>query len=265
MTNNNNKPNRLKQSTFPIIVSIILVIIGFFYYQNRSCYVECYQHTESQHNEFCNKLLNFNSDTVSKDSAMIVYRDMIVSLLKEHNANTNNILKLQYTKVQDDFSTLTLWASILMIVFLIFSIYSMYKIDDIQNQGFNTLNNVRELSDKAHSHIEKIDNEFKTKIKELNDEHNKITESFNSDYNKKLQNIEETLNTKIVELQNRINTEKTGFQQTIADYRNEAYDILLNIRKIFNEFIILDDEPDDSSINGETSKNNNDNNTSNDN
>ncbi len=81
------------------------------------------------------------------------------------------MLELQYNKLQHDFTVLSLWAGILMIVFLIFSIYSIFKVDEMQKkQGRDYLDKMEDFSIKAKENSGNIEKQAAKKIKSLNDQ-----------------------------------------------------------------------------------------------
>ena len=67
---------------------------------------------------------------MSKDSCYYADKHLVNSI-EAYMTTSKELLELQSTKIQSDYAILSLWAGILMIVFLVFSIYSMFETDEM--------------------------------------------------------------------------------------------------------------------------------------
>lgn len=81
------------------------------------------------------------ADELKKDSLLINRQ------LADSQHTTNELLELNFNRIQHEYTVLALWAGVLMIVFLIFSFYSLYKTDDIARQGKDSLKEIIEKGD----------------------------------------------------------------------------------------------------------------------
>jgi len=81
------------------------------------------------------------ADELKKDSLLINRQ------LANSQHATNELLELNFNRIQHEYTVLALWAGVLMIVFLIFSFYSLYKTDDIAKQGKDSLKDIIEKGD----------------------------------------------------------------------------------------------------------------------
>lgn len=103
---------------FSIIAFTVAVIILFILFH--VSYVNSQERIVSIHQNFCKDIAGrLESLTVENDSTVVL--DKVISdLIAENQKNTLSLLELQYNKLQSDFAILSLWAGVLMIVFLIF-------------------------------------------------------------------------------------------------------------------------------------------------
>lgn len=85
------------------------------------------------------------ADELKKDSLLINRQ------LADSQHATNELLELNFNRIQHEYTVLALWAGVLMIVFLIFSFYSLYKTDDIAKQGKDSLKEIVEKGDNVLS------------------------------------------------------------------------------------------------------------------
>ena len=138
------------QLLFIVAIVIITGIALCHYLHAEDHYHEMRQSIESMHSEFCNKYSPLNMAKDAKNG-MVVMDARSVFLVKEEAKAIAAQLELQHAKIQGDFSTLTLWASVLMIVFLVFSIYSMWKIDDIQTRGRSMIAEMEKNADELNT------------------------------------------------------------------------------------------------------------------
>lgn len=107
-------------------------------------------------------------DELKKDSLLINRQ------LANSQHATNELLELNFNRIQHEYTVLALWAGVLMIVFLIFSFYSLYKTDDIAKQGKESLREIVEKGDDVLSGLKEQQKslmvEAKTTIAQINKE-----------------------------------------------------------------------------------------------
>lgn len=108
------------------------------------------------------------ADELKKDSILINRQ------LANSQHATNELLELNFNRIQHEYTVLALWAGVLMIVFLIFSFYSLYKTDDIAKQGKESLKEIVEKGDDVLSGLREqqagLMKEAKTTIAQINKE-----------------------------------------------------------------------------------------------
>lgn len=230
--------NRLHLYKGKFLFSIIiftLAIIGLFVLFHIS-HVNSQDKIITAHQNFCNEITHkyLETLTVKKDSTIVLDK-VITDIIAENQKSTLSLLDLQYNKLQNDFAILSLWAGILMIVFLIFSIYSIFKVDEMQKQGRDYLLKIEEISSSTNKisetltkqSQEKIDNldkmaqeemtrlstEYERQITELTEEIAKIQKTFEKAVKEKIVEFEGAILKYKSELkQNSINNEQMLFQ-----------------------------------------------------
>lgn len=198
---------------FITILAIVSFACIYRYLAVKSHFEESCERICTAHEKLCQQLPS-TQRIAQKDSVII--RNAI-SQIESGNAQIKEMLEFQHKEIEEDFSSLTLWASVLMIIFLIFSIYSMYRVDDLVNQGRNSVTTIVELSAKAKSRIEEVDNLFKTESQKLarqsSDEINKLKIA----QSERLKELEEIINVKIAESESKIAEDIKKFNESIDD------------------------------------------------
>lgn len=126
---------------------------------------------------------------MSKDSCYYADEHLVASM-QDFMQISQSKLEMESVKIQSDFAVLSLWAGILMIVFLVFSIYSMYKTDELLRQSREGLNAIQEKDDKANDIIKRVDDKVReelmkvskianTEIQRIKDETNRAVSQSN--------------------------------------------------------------------------------------
>ena len=148
---------------------------------------------------------------MSKDSCYYV-NDQLAATIKNNLAENRSLLELQVTRIQSDFTILSLWAGILMIVFLIFSIYSMFKTDELIKQSRENLKRIEDAANKT-------DAVFETIMKKTEEELAKVTKRADEEANKI---STESLKT-IDEVKKEIETMRDGFSNMVKE-RSDTFE-----------------------------------------
>lgn len=134
------------------------------------------------------------ADELKKDSILINRQ------LANSQHATNELLELNFNRIQHEYTVLALWAGVLMIVFLIFSFYSLYKTDDIAKQGKESLKEIVQKGDDVLSNLQEqqkaLMEESKTTIAQINKE--------TSEYQNTMNTLAETFKGKVSMLEVRV-------------------------------------------------------------
>lgn len=73
--------------------------------------------------------------------------ESLTTVFSEHSERMEELMNMEFEKLQNDFNFISLWAGLLTIVFLIFSIYSIFKTDEMLKKSENVYD---EIKDKAY-------------------------------------------------------------------------------------------------------------------
>lgn len=226
---NSGRPSVMNKWTFFIIVLAAVVAVITYYVCCHSSYNKTYELIQTHHKEYCENILDFEKTIIPKDSLLVINNDIILAI-KEENKAITSLLDLQYNKINNDFDNLTLWASILMVVFLIFSIYAMYKMEEMQNRGSESLSKIYDSYMKGVEVTNRIEELYKDKTRELEER----TEEF-------IKNIQKTSE----QIGNEIKAKKGNFEEIKKQQEEDFSNKLSNIaaESIKNvKTSIIDDE-----------------------
>ena len=222
-----------------IIVIFTIIVIGVFIFHTLH-YLNNQEKIISLHDDYCTEIKNtINNGIVVKDSLYFI-NDVVLENLHESQQNISQLLELQFNKLQSDFTVLSLWSSVLMIVFLIFSIYSVFKIDALMKQSRDALQHADDAASKVDNKIQDImshlESEREKAVDDLkgktNDELDKIqgkideiTKSFKTIVDKKASEFEEKYQKYVDELAKSSEANKTFVDlivNTITSYKSES-------------------------------------------
>lgn len=230
-----------------VIICTICIIVLFFLF--------LLSHSNSQdkivslHKEFSNELTNkyLKSLTLTKDST-IRLDNIVIDIIKENQKESLSLLELQYNKIQNDFTVLSLWAGILMIVFLIFSIYSMFKTDEMQKQGREYLNKMEEFSQKAKETSESIEEQVSSQIaalekntveemQKLSDESQRQLSQLQTKITDLQKTFETAVSTKTSEFENSVTAKTNEFDISVQQYKNMLEATSKRNDKLFTQLV----------------------------
>lgn len=183
-----------------LAIAALFIMLAYSYHNSLTDVVNI-------HKEYSSNLTNtINKIKYDKDSCVYLNEQFAISL-KEQMQNTQALLQIQSSKIQSDFTLLSVWSGLLMIVFLIFSIYSIFKTDELMKQGREGLRAIEESKSKADGYVrqidEKVDEEIKKvsfaaeeEIKKITQETSTSLDQFKQQVEKDTKNFSEIVNTK---------------------------------------------------------------------
>lgn len=175
--------------------------------------------------------------TESLDSCYYANEHLVASL-QEYTVSIKSLLELEATRIQSDYSLLSLWAGILMIVFLVFSIYSMFKTDEVLRQskiGLDAVDEaekkaitiVNEVDEKTQGEIDKVSNKAKEELDTIQKEALKTLDEIKSDIDEKkksFQSMYDDMMEKMQQAQNENTKTFQSFLQQIKEINFEQKD-----------------------------------------
>ena len=151
-------------------------------------------------------------------------------------AETKALLELEFNKIQNEYETLALWASILTVVFLIFSFYSMFKTDELLQQGKNGLKelnaikergeaSVFEFEEKSDKSIQKCQIDFVSFMSNLKETESRRIDGLEMSIKKISQGFEEETQKRIKVVQKYVETTKHTMDEQYARLSASSLDL----------------------------------------
>lgn len=187
------------------IIAVTVLAAVFFI-----SYTQTYKNSQEQllqlHEKYCNQLTYISKD----DSVVVLYHDFH-PIMDSHMKSISDSLNLQYDKLQNDYTILAIWASVLMIIFLIFSIYSMFKIDEIQKQGRESLRVIDETYSEVRKKSDNVDETVATAVGRIEKAIQDKIKDFTSSIEKKSSEVEAKVE---------------SYQKTVADAADKNNQLL---------------------------------------
>lgn len=147
---------------------------------------------------------------MSKDSCYYADKHLVNSI-EAYMTTSKELLELQSTKIQSDYAILSLWAGILMIVFLVFSIYSMFKTDEMLRQSREGLKAIEETEKEADNIISRVETKTNEEIIKVS---NKATEESTR--------IQQDASNTIDEVKKEILDMRTAFSKDVSE-KSQAF------------------------------------------
>lgn len=222
---NHSGPHWIARWIFVGIMLVASILAVVFYLNTQRKFADSHAMIVKHHNEFC-KTMKFQNKTLAKDSVMLL-DNTLLNAIKEENMAITSQLELQYHRINDNYSILTLWASSLMIVFLVFSIYSMYKIDEMQRQGRDSLSKIYQLHQQSQEH-------FTTLEKRMGESQDRVIGTAKTKMRKEameyLEEVRKSLETQQSELKD-MSTKLGSYKDDIAACNKEIDGLKENIGK----------------------------------
>ena len=124
----------------------------------------------------------------------------------EHEKRMQELMEMEYEKLQNDFNFISLWAGLITIVFLIFSIYSIFKTDEMIKKSDKAYEEIKGKAEIVESFTKDLKNNYQTELENLKKE--------SDDYIK-------DLSQKISLLDNRLASIDTLIKQTKSSYQDD--------------------------------------------
>lgn len=193
-----------------IVAIVLFIIFAISYNSSQNEIIEIHSKFSKETESYLKSL------ALGNDSTTLIY-ESIISRINEKNNAIAAMMEIQYNKIQNDFSLLSLWAGLLTIVFLIFSIYSIFKVDEMQKQGREYLNQIVDISSKAKDTSRQIDELYEKKIAKLNKQTNEELNKLKAETNKSLSEINRKINQISSSFQEEVNNKTTEFNKTTEE------------------------------------------------
>lgn len=176
------------------------------------------------------------NEEIKQDS--IAWKSGAEAMMKD----TQALLNLHMSSIDRQYSVLTLWSAVMMILFLIFSFYAIFKLEDTLRQSKQMVHafkaEVREMmkgiKKEAKTETLKITQEAETKNKGLQTEADIIIETLRNNSNQHLQSLEERANKLIKSLNDKTKTGKEKITKE-SNKQQEVIELLSEGLKAYND------------------------------
>jgi hypothetical protein len=206
-------------ATLSVIALFVIMDCQYAKYQERIVEI---------HKNYC-KNINYNL-------CCIHYKDKLsIAQFKEEEKNISDILQLQYNKQQSDFTVISIWGGILMIVFLVFSIYSVYKTDEIMKESKSYMDKIENNSEKSTSEIDNIHSKVESAIKSLREVAEGESKKMKTDTEKVLDDIKVKINSSIKEKSDEFGTKCKMYteqmERSAESYRSMTQNMIKTIKE----------------------------------
>lgn len=92
------------------------------------------------------------------------------TVLEKHEERMESLMEMEFGKLQNDFNFISIWASIITIVFLIFSIYSIFKTDEMLKEAEKVHEQIKGKADAIGNITNNIQREYQIELDGLKKE-----------------------------------------------------------------------------------------------
>lgn len=104
-----------------------------------------------------------------------------------------SLLQLEFTKLQNEYEAIEIWAAILTVIFLIFSFYSLFKTERLEEKGYQSISKIEELESDAHNNLEDLQNSMREENQVFLSQATERFEGIYNDQTSRIRNMEENM------------------------------------------------------------------------
>lgn len=140
-----------------------------------------------------------------------------------------SLLQLEFTKLQNEYEAIEIWAAILTVIFLIFSFYSLFKTERLEEKGYQSISKIEELESNAHNNLEDLQNSMREGNQVFLSQATDRFEGFYNDQTSRIRGIEDEM------------------RERFQSYRNQMEEILNEARNLRNGRLNADNITTDTS------------------
>ena len=176
--------------------------------------------------------------TVQKDSTFSLKQQGILDRMEYQQNSIQHQLEMQSVKLSSDFTLLSLWAGVLMLVFLIFSIYSVFKTDELMKQSRADIDKIEENSDKANQLLVSVQKKVDDALKEINKAAKTESDELKKNTAETIGQIKEEVGKAIAEKSSEFNDKCNDYLSQLEKIK-DAFSV---IQKLFSKNV--DENPD---------------------
>lgn len=221
----------------------LLILVGFSFAVVVLFIFVTYSYNKSQ-GEIVNNYREYKHEidsihrTVQKDSTFSLKQQGMLDRMEYQQNSILHQLEMQSEKFSSDFTLLSLWAGVLMLVFLIFSIYSVFKTDELMKQSRADIDKIEENSDKANQLLASIQKKVDDALNEINKAANTESDELKKNAARTIDQIKEEVGKAIADKSSEFNGKCNNYLSQLEKTK-DAFSVIL---KLFNKNV--DENPD---------------------
>ena len=238
----------IKKNAARLLFLLVLLVVAAF---GIATYVAVTERFDSACDEICKAQRELNGkavlalDGLKTDSTGVDdAAGRLCAVLESGNGQMQAMLHMQHAEIQEDFSSLMLWASVLMIIFLVFSIYSMYRVDDLVNQSRNSVRTILEQSSKAQKRIDEIDRLFMAESRKLAQQSEREIENLRQAAEASLAGLRSEIDERIAASEKTISDEIDKYNLAVDKKATNVQAQFDELKKSITSFVRLLTSPD---------------------
>ncbi len=119
------------------------------------------------------------------------------------NGQVKNHLDLHLNQIENDYTSITIWAAVLTIVFLIFGFYSMFKMEHLIEQGEKSNEAIGSIKNDCAKYAQEIER-IKTNLSSQCDE---ITSTFSGNLKARMDSFNQEINSRLTQIDTMLSNE----------------------------------------------------------
>ena len=168
--NSNHQPVKSKIDSRVIAYTIIIVVCSIVSVFFHMYHAHQYAVRQQQIIRVYEKSMETLSNQTSQNKSRLI--DQIAESNQKQQTEIKALLELEFNKIQNEYETQEIWTAVLTIVFLIFSFYSLFKSEQLERQGQESLDTIRDVEKRAKFAYDKIEKEKSKKINSIQSQYN---------------------------------------------------------------------------------------------
>lgn len=184
-----------------------------------------------------------------------IQRDSLLLMTERQllECQVKTMLDLHLNKIEHEYSNITLWAAVLTILFLVFSFYSIFKMDSFVHQGYEGVQEIKNLNDKGEKALRDLRKKGETLMVDNDKKLKELREKTNSEFATFVNEQQQIIRDTIEVTHQKINDVKNEAEQSIRDIVATKEDIS-NIReesvRLLNEKLFEIEKQYDNAVGG---------------
>ena len=215
-----NKLNFFREKFIWLVVIFSLFCIGilgwimYYHSSQMNTIVQEHKHYVQSQEEFLKE--------IKINKSVMYLNDNVLKCVEIETKKVEDMLQLQTTYQHAQFTLLSVWSGVLMIVFLIFSLYSMFKTDELIKQARESINTIGNSKMEVDEKIQDAKKKITDEVEDIKATSNEYLGKIKSDLEKEQSIVSENIKLKSDE-----------FSRTFLEYGNKLAEAQKTLDGIF--------------------------------